>query len=243
MLGAEFEAAANRKDATAFLFSCVREVHDWLESYIDAMHKVATMQQVNEKALEIARSKQMFQELFAPIILGVIGMASGPRGVPPGEAPKIEPPSGEAPKVETPPGEVPKVQPPPGEAPKVSERYNFGGEGEKPGFIDVNAMIGNTLTEAQIRARNPTGGIIQADMGDFLEKAKSGSASEIWGGRIPSQALGKNPSSIAANMKRVLAPGGTAKFNVSSGLGPAIAKPFEEAGFVCQSHGCSYTKR
>jgi hypothetical protein len=29
--------------------------------------------------------------------------------------------------------------------------------------------------------------------------------------------------------------------DVSSGFGPAITKPFEEAGFVCQSHGSSST--
>jgi hypothetical protein len=250
-LGAEFEAAADRKDAAAFLFSCVREVHDWLENYVDEMHKRVTMRQVNEKALEIARAKQMFQEIFAPVILGAIALgSSGSQGGRPSGPPKPDKPPGGPSEVEKPPGEVekppdtpPKVTSPQAEAPAVAKRYNFGGEGEKPGFIDVNAMIGNRLTEVQIRARNPTGGFIQADMAEFLEKADSDSASEIWAGQIPSQALGKNPSSIAANMKRVLVPGGTAKFNVSSGVGPAVTKSFEEAGFVCQSHGCSFTKK
>ena len=121
-------------------------------------------------------------------------------------------------------------------------RYNFGGEGERAGFTDVNAMIGNRLSEAQIRAANPTGSFVQADIGEFLQKAPSGSASEIVAKQIPSMALGRNASTIAANMERVLAPGGTAQFTVSSPLGPAITEPFEEVGFICVGNGCRFTK-
>jgi hypothetical protein len=104
-------------------------------------------------------------------------------------------------------------------------------------------MIGNRLSEAQIRARNPTGDFIRADLAEFLKTAESGSAREIHGQQIPSQALGKDPSGIASNMKRVLAPGGTAQFNVSSPIGNSpIAKAFEAEGFVCRSNGCSFTK-
>jgi hypothetical protein len=121
-------------------------------------------------------------------------------------------------------------------------RYNFGGEGEKAGMTDVNAMIGNRLSETQIRAANPTGDFIQADIAEFLENAKSGSAKEILANRIPSMAIGRKASSIALNMKRVLAPGGTARFSVSSQLSPGDYKAFEEVGFVCESNGCRFTK-
>lgn len=124
---------------------------------------------------------------------------------------------------------------------KTLRVYNFGGEGELAGATDVNAMSGNKLTEAQIRAKNPTGDFVQADIAEFLEKAESESAEGIQAKQIPSVAL-KNPGSIASNIKRVLAPGKKAVITVSTGVGGPIKAAFEEAGFTCQSHGCYYTK-
>jgi hypothetical protein len=151
------------------------------------------------------------------------------------------PPAGQPAEGTVPPEALPQQSAPP---PSGDRRYNLGGEGEKPGFIDVNAMIGNRLSEAEIRARNPTGDFIRADLAEFLQTADSESASEIYGKQIPSMALGKDPGGIASNMKRVLASGGKAQFNVSSPIANSpIAKAFEAAGFVCKSNGCSFTKQ
>ena len=104
-------------------------------------------------------------------------------------------------------------------------------------------MIGNRLSEAEIRAKNPTGDFIHADLAEFLKTAESGSASEIYGKQIPYQALGKDPSGIASNIKRVLAPGGTANFNVSSPIeNSPTAKAFEAEGFLCRGYGCTFKK-
>jgi len=121
--------------------------------------------------------------------------------------------------------------------------YNLGGEGEVPGATDVNALKGNRLSEEQIRARNPTGEFVREDIGAFLEKAETGSAEKIVANKIPSMALGKDPTSIAENMKRVLAPGGRASFTQSSPLGPHVKQAFEAAGFICNNFGCSYIKK
>ncbi|MGB8702288.1 MAG: DUF4157 domain-containing protein [Thermosynechococcaceae cyanobacterium] len=85
-LGEDFQPyidASDHKDAVNFLFGNLREVLDWLENYVDIMKNHVTLEQVNAKALEIARDKANFQQYFAPIILGVIGMTRvGGGGVP-----------------------------------------------------------------------------------------------------------------------------------------------------------------
>jgi hypothetical protein len=80
-LGPAYESATRRL-ATCNFITELRDVRAWLETYVDGMHKTVTMQQVNQKALEIARAKAWFRTWMEPIILAVIAFgSSAPRPV------------------------------------------------------------------------------------------------------------------------------------------------------------------
>lgn len=83
-LGPEYRAAVERRETIDFVISYLKDVHDWLEMWVDVGGHHVTLQRVNEKALEIARAKAWFQMYMAPIILGFIAVSAGPRGEPSG---------------------------------------------------------------------------------------------------------------------------------------------------------------
>ena len=77
-LGPEYEQATNRESTLQNLLQ-IKEIHDWLETYVDGMGRRVTFEEVNTKALEIAKAKAWFNEWVAPIVYAVLGEASGPR--------------------------------------------------------------------------------------------------------------------------------------------------------------------
>jgi hypothetical protein len=70
----EFEQAADEKAAADYYLSYLDGVHDWLETYVDGMHKRVTIQQVNEKTVELIKA----HEIHLTILAFVIAWASSP---------------------------------------------------------------------------------------------------------------------------------------------------------------------
>jgi RHS repeat-associated protein len=119
-------------------------------------------------------------------------------------------------------------------------KLNLGGEGEAAGFTDVNPLVGNKLSEAEIIARNPSGGFVRAGVEALPFEAES--VSEVIANKLPPQVVGRNPAKIASEMKRVLGPGGTARFTTGSQISPEVKAIFEAEGFVCENFGCRFRK-
>jgi len=74
-LGPVYRAAADRLDTTNAMLSTVTDVLNWLEAR-EAMGDRRTLQQVDERAIEILKGQAMFETWFMPVIFGVLGMAS-----------------------------------------------------------------------------------------------------------------------------------------------------------------------
>jgi SAM-dependent methyltransferase len=121
-------------------------------------------------------------------------------------------------------------------------KLNIGGEGEIAGFTDVNPLQGLRpgVTKESIIARNPTGAFIEA--GAEALPLKNASASEIVARNLPSHVTaGKLSEPAAAEMVRVLQPGGTATLTTSAGV---FGKAFVKAGFnvATGGRGATFTK-
>jgi hypothetical protein len=54
--------------------------------------------------------------------------------------------------------------------------------------------------------------------------------------------VGRRPGQIASEIKRVLQPGGTARFTTASKMSPEAKAIFEAEGFVCGDFGCTFRK-
>lgn len=76
-LGPDYQAAADRLDATNFMLSGDSRLLNWLEDWVDTGQHHILIRDVNDKAIEIAKAQAMFQSWFAPIIYGALGMAQG----------------------------------------------------------------------------------------------------------------------------------------------------------------------
>ncbi len=122
--------------------------------------------------------------------------------------------------------------------PPTEIKLNLGGEGELKGFIDINPLMGNKLSEAQIIDRNSTGGFIKGGAEDLPFDNES--ISEIKAFALPSPILGRYGDQIASEIKRVLKSGGTASLQSNTGGFAA----FEKLGFEISSGGkvATYTK-
>jgi hypothetical protein len=68
VLPPEYEAAADREAAAKYYTSCLREVHDWLEVYVDTMHKHVTLQRVNEQTVELIKQKELHMEVLGFVL-------------------------------------------------------------------------------------------------------------------------------------------------------------------------------
>ena len=109
---------------------------------------------------------------------------------------------------------------------------NIGGEGEVPGYTDVNNLASTDMTAADIAAANPTGSMVVADAGAL--PFADGSATDIVANNFPGTAIGQDAEGIASEIARVLSEGGTASVTSSSPVfaNPGIASAFEGAGFT-----------
>lgn len=74
-LGPIYQEAADRLDTTNAMLSTVTDILNWLEAR-EAMGERCTLQQVDARAVEILKGREMFETWFMPIIFGVLGMAS-----------------------------------------------------------------------------------------------------------------------------------------------------------------------
>jgi len=75
VLGAEYEAAADEADLCTAQLSVMNEVLEWLEAR-KAMGQRVTLDQVNLRALETARAKSIYVNVFMTVLL-VVGPAAG----------------------------------------------------------------------------------------------------------------------------------------------------------------------
>lgn len=76
-LGPEYQAAADRLDATNFMLLAEVRLLNWLEDWVDTGGHHLVISEVNNKAIEIAKAIAMFQDWFAPIIYAGLGAVSG----------------------------------------------------------------------------------------------------------------------------------------------------------------------
>jgi hypothetical protein len=74
-LGPTYQEAADRLDATNAMLFAANELLNWLEAR-EATGEHYTLQQANEKAIEITKAWNKFETWFGPVIFGVLGMAS-----------------------------------------------------------------------------------------------------------------------------------------------------------------------
>lgn len=75
-LGSEYQDAADRLDAARFMLTVATDLLNWLEARVDTVGDRYTLQQVNERAVEIAKAWSTFETWFMPVIMGVLGWAS-----------------------------------------------------------------------------------------------------------------------------------------------------------------------
>ncbi|HRD67360.1 MAG TPA: hypothetical protein PKY50_14535 [Candidatus Competibacter sp.] len=75
-LGPEYQDAADRLDTARFMLTAATDLLNWLEARVDTMGDRYTLQQVNERAFEIANTWSKIETWFMPVIIGVLGMAS-----------------------------------------------------------------------------------------------------------------------------------------------------------------------
>ena len=96
-LGPVYQEAADRLDTTNAMLSTVTDVLNWLEAR-EAMGDRCTLQQVDERAIDILKGWEMFETWFMPIIFGVLGMASmgGAGGVRGGRMPERPTPTAQS---------------------------------------------------------------------------------------------------------------------------------------------------
>lgn len=148
VLGPEYEAAADRLDTANYLLSDLRSVHDWLENWVDGARRHVTLQQVNEKTLEILRAKAWFRLFMEPIILGAVMSAHSP-APPPGRV-KPEAPENTA-------GKAAQRAPE-----KLSERPPETPSEKAPETPRVTAAPVEPLSEAQATARGMVEQLVKA---------------------------------------------------------------------------------
>ena len=115
-------------------------------------------------------------------------------------------------------------------------RLNLGGEGEMPGFVDVNPMQGNKFDIDAIKKKNPTGGFVLSGAENL--PFATGSVKEVAANNFPGMVFGKKGKEIANEIVRVLEKGGTAKIHTHSGK---IPDAFKEAGFKVSPDGKTAT--
>jgi hypothetical protein len=108
-------------------------------------------------------------------------------------------------------------------------RLNLGGEGEVQGFVNVNPMIGNQQSLEAILKRDPTGAVLDAGAEALPYPDKS--VKEIRGNALPSPVLGRFGRQIAAEILRVLVPGGTAQFSSRTPFAKDLVDHLESLGF------------
>lgn len=108
-LGPEYEAAADRLDTANYLISDLRDVLEWLENWVDGALHFVTLQQINEKTIEILKAKEWFMLFMQPIILGAVASAGAPLATPPGLVIDAPPEIGELPKMGEPADVPPEI--------------------------------------------------------------------------------------------------------------------------------------
>ena len=80
VLGPEYQAASERLTTVNFLTSgTFGPVHDWLEIWVDGTGHHVTLNEINQKALEIAKTRAWFDEYMVPLILFGLGAVGPPK--------------------------------------------------------------------------------------------------------------------------------------------------------------------
>ncbi|HRD66836.1 MAG TPA: hypothetical protein PKY50_11870 [Candidatus Competibacter sp.] len=113
-LGPDYREVADRLDATNAMLFAASQLLGWLEAR-EAMGEHCTLQQANERAIEITKAWNRFETWFAPVIFAVLGVGaakpmSGSRG---GRYAPAQPARPPAPPSHLPPEPAPSPSIPP----------------------------------------------------------------------------------------------------------------------------------
>jgi RHS repeat-associated protein len=74
VFGSEYEKAADLRDYTTAIIGTAPEVLNWIENQV-TMNRQPTFDEINNKAIEIAKAQEMFNTFIAPILYAGIGWA------------------------------------------------------------------------------------------------------------------------------------------------------------------------
>ncbi len=127
-------------------------------------------------------------------------------------------------------------------APVLGElRLNLGGEGEVAGFINVNPLMGNKRDVASMLARDPSGAVQES--GAEALPYPDRSVREIRANALPSPVIGRQGKEIAAEILRVLVPGGIAHLHSNTMFALDITAHLVSLGFeMIAPNMAHYTK-